>query len=138
MSHRKKRKGKKHSQPNSKSKQPIGCQNPTLGLIDEQSKVLSSVTEQIGLFTIPEEDASAKIIGNITETTSLLSDDDDDSSDSSWIFTDNASSSNSDISYSDSICSISSRRYKPSANCCCRSKYSGFSIYFLLDYFSLY
>lgn len=110
MSHRKKRKGKKHSQPNSKSKQPIGCQNPTLGLIDEQSKVLSSVTEQIGLFTIPEEDASAKIIGNITETTSLLSDDDDDSSDSSWIFTDNASSSNSDISYSDSICSISSRR----------------------------
>ncbi|KAI3708962.1 hypothetical protein L2E82_38589 [Cichorium intybus] len=51
----------------------------------------------------------------MTDTTSLLSDGDDDSSDSSWIFTDNASSSNSDISQSDSICSISSidiRSYK--------------------------
>ncbi|KAL7593586.1 hypothetical protein Lser_V15G33675 [Lactuca serriola] len=95
-----KRRGKKQSQPISNLKQP-GCQNPTLGQTTEESKLLSSLmkTEESGLFnsTIVEEDADAAVL---TDTTTLLSDEDDNWTDTSFDFSDNdASCSNSDVSY---------------------------------------
>ncbi|CAH1449583.1 unnamed protein product [Lactuca virosa] len=94
-----KRRGKKQSQPISNLKQ-----HPTLGQTAEESMVLSSLmkTEESGLFnsTIVEEDADAAVlIGDMTDTTTLLSDEDDNWTDTSFDFTDNASCSNSDISY---------------------------------------
>lgn len=94
-----KRRGKKQSQPISNLKQP-GCQNPTLGQTTEESKLFSSLmkTEESVLFnsTIVEEDADAAVL---TDTTTLLSDD-DNWTDTSFDFSDNdASCSNSDVSY---------------------------------------
>lgn len=95
-----KRRGKKQSQPISNLKQP-GCQNPTLGQTTEESKLFSSLmkTEESVLFnsTIVEEDADAAVL---TDTTTLLSDEDDNWTDTSFDFSDNdASRSNSDVSY---------------------------------------
>ncbi|CAI9293927.1 unnamed protein product [Lactuca saligna] len=99
-----KRRGKKQSQPISNLKQP-GCQNPTLGQTTEESKVLSSLMkkEESGFLnsTIVEEVAdAAALIGDMTDTTTLLSDEDDNWTDTSFDFSDtDASCSNSDVSY---------------------------------------
>lgn len=79
----KKKRGKKKK--GKKSKQPAGCQNPNIGEVDEQSKVMSSLTEQTGLIAINEED--------------------DDSAYSIYDLTDD------DASCSNSVISISKRMY---------------------------